>query len=77
MHGRPPRLPGSIVIRDGRPPDTDPDSLPCASLVDNHHSLSDDAGGVKYLLVEQDNSYGRDLFESLAFSYRNLKSMGA
>jgi sugar phosphate isomerase/epimerase len=33
--------------------------------------------GVQYLLVEQDNCYGRDPFESLAISYRNLKAMGA
>lgn len=32
--------------------------------------------GVKYLLVEQDNCYERDPFESLAISYRNLKAMG-
>ncbi|MFC1452897.1 sugar phosphate isomerase/epimerase family protein [Verrucomicrobiota bacterium] len=33
-------------------------------------------GGVEYLLVEQDSSYERDPFESLAISYRNLKAMG-
>jgi len=33
-------------------------------------------GGVEYLLVEQDKSYDRDPFESLAVSYRNLKAMG-
>ena len=33
-------------------------------------------GGVEYLLVEQDDCYGRDPFESLAISYRNLKAMG-
>ena len=33
-------------------------------------------GGVEYLLVEQDNCYGRDPFESLAISYRNLTEMG-
>jgi len=33
-------------------------------------------GGVQYYLVEQDNCYGRDPFESLAISYRNLKAMG-
>ena len=32
--------------------------------------------GVEHLLVEQDNCYGRDPFESLAISYRNLKSWG-
>jgi len=32
--------------------------------------------GVEYLLVEQDQCYGRDPFESLAVSYRNLKAMG-
>jgi len=32
--------------------------------------------GVKYLLVEQDNCYGRDPFESLAISYKNLASWG-
>lgn len=33
-------------------------------------------GGVEYLLVEQDTCYGRDPFESLAISYRNLSRMG-
>jgi sugar phosphate isomerase/epimerase len=33
-------------------------------------------GGVEFMLVEQDNCYGRDPFESLAISYRNLKAMG-
>ena len=33
-------------------------------------------GGVEWLLVEQDDCYGRDPFESLAISYRNLKAMG-
>jgi len=33
-------------------------------------------GGVEWYLVEQDNCYGRDPFESLAMSYRNLKAMG-
>jgi len=32
--------------------------------------------GVKYALVEQDSCYGRDPFESLATSYRNLRAMG-
>lgn len=32
--------------------------------------------GVKWYLVEQDNCYDRDPFESLAISYRNLKEMG-
>ena len=32
--------------------------------------------GVEYCLVEQDLCYGRDPFESLAISYRNLKAMG-
>jgi len=35
-----------------------------------------EAGGVEYLLVEQDNCYGADPFECLATSYRNLKEMG-
>ncbi len=35
-----------------------------------------EAGGVEYLLVEQDNCYGADPFECLATSYRNLKAMG-
>ena len=34
------------------------------------------AGAVEFALVEQDNCYGRDPFESLAISYRNLKAMG-
>jgi len=34
------------------------------------------AGGVEYYLVEQDRTYDRDPFESLAISYRNLKAMG-
>jgi sugar phosphate isomerase/epimerase len=33
-------------------------------------------GGVEYALVEQDNCYERDPFESLAISYRNLREMG-
>jgi len=33
-------------------------------------------GGVEWYLVEQDNCYGRDPFDSLAVSYRNLKAMG-
>ncbi len=33
--------------------------------------------GVEWLLVEQDQCYGRDPFESLAISYRNLRAMGA
>jgi sugar phosphate isomerase/epimerase len=33
-------------------------------------------GGVEWYLVEQDNTYGRDPFESMAISYRNLKAMG-
>lgn len=32
--------------------------------------------GVEYAFVEQDDCYGRDPFESLAISYRNLKQMG-
>lgn len=34
------------------------------------------AGGVEWYLVEQDTTYGRDPFESLAISYRNLRAMG-
>ncbi|MEA3345988.1 MAG: sugar phosphate isomerase/epimerase [Chloroflexota bacterium] len=33
-------------------------------------------GGVEWYLVEQDQCYDRDPFESLAISYRNLKEMG-
>lgn len=33
-------------------------------------------GGVEWYLVEQDNSYDRDPFDSLAISYRNLVAMG-
>jgi len=33
-------------------------------------------GGVEYLVVEQDECYGRDPFESLAISYGNLRRMG-
>jgi sugar phosphate isomerase/epimerase len=33
-------------------------------------------GGCEWYLVEQDNTYGRDPFESLAISYRNLTAMG-
>ena len=33
-------------------------------------------GGIEWYLVEQDNCYGRDPFESLAISYRNLRAMG-
>ena len=32
--------------------------------------------GVEYLLVEQDDCYGKDPFEALAISYRNLTSWG-
>ena len=32
--------------------------------------------GVEWYLVEQDRSYERDPFESLAISYRNLRAMG-
>jgi sugar phosphate isomerase/epimerase len=35
-----------------------------------------EAGGVEYALIEQDNCYERDPFESLAISFRNLKAMG-
>ncbi len=34
------------------------------------------AGGTEFALVEQDNCYGRDPFESLAISFRNLEAMG-
>ncbi len=34
------------------------------------------AGGVQYCLVEQDRTYERDPFESLAISFRSLKAMG-
>jgi len=33
-------------------------------------------GGVEWYLVEQDQCYDRDPFESLAISYRNLNAMG-
>ena len=33
-------------------------------------------GGVEYLLVEQDDCYGRDPFECLATSRRNLMRLG-
>ena len=33
-------------------------------------------GGVEWYLVEQDDCYGRDPFESLAISYKNLREMG-
>ena len=33
-------------------------------------------GGCEFYLIEQDNCYGRDPFDSLAISYRNLKAMG-
>jgi sugar phosphate isomerase/epimerase len=36
-----------------------------------------EAIGVEWAAVEQDNCYGRDPFESLAISARNLKAMGA
>jgi sugar phosphate isomerase/epimerase len=35
-----------------------------------------EAGGTECYLVEQDDCYGRDPFESLAISLRNLKAMG-
>lgn len=34
------------------------------------------AAGVRWYLVEQDDCYNRDPFESLAISFRNLRSMG-
>lgn len=33
-------------------------------------------GGVKYMMVEQDDCYGMDPFDALAVSYRNLSAMG-
>ncbi|NLW50475.1 MAG: sugar phosphate isomerase/epimerase [Candidatus Brocadiaceae bacterium] len=33
-------------------------------------------GGVEYAMIEQDNCYDRDPFESLGISYRNLVDMG-
>ena len=33
-------------------------------------------GGVQWYLIEQDDCYARDPFESLAISYRNLRAMG-
>jgi len=33
-------------------------------------------GGAEYALVEQDDCYGKDPFECLATSYRNLREMG-
>ncbi len=33
-------------------------------------------GGVEYALIEQDNTYDRDPFESLAISYNYLRQMG-
>ena len=33
-------------------------------------------GGVEHALVEQDQCYDRDPFESLAISYRNMRAMG-
>jgi sugar phosphate isomerase/epimerase len=35
-----------------------------------------EAGGVEYMLVEQDNCYDRDPFDALELSYRNLVQMG-
>ena len=34
------------------------------------------AGGSEYFLVEQDETYGRDRFESLKISHDNLVKMG-
>ncbi len=34
-------------------------------------------GGTKFALIEQDLTYGRDPFESLAMSFNNLRAMGA
>lgn len=34
------------------------------------------AGGVEWYIVEQDNCFGRDPFESLAISFNNLREMG-
>ena len=34
------------------------------------------AAGIEYCIVEQDDCYDRDPFDSLAISYRNLKAMG-
>ncbi len=35
-----------------------------------------EAGGAEFLMVEQDNCYDRDPFDSMAISYNNLKAMG-
>lgn len=35
------------------------------------------AGGTKFALIEQDRTYGRDPFDSLARSFNNLRAMGA
>jgi sugar phosphate isomerase/epimerase len=35
-----------------------------------------EAADVEYMMVEQDDCYGRDPFKSLAISYNNLKGMG-
>jgi sugar phosphate isomerase/epimerase len=44
----------------------------------NWQAILKEAGksGVEYLLVEQDDCYGKDPFEALAISYRNLTSWG-
>ncbi len=39
-----------------------------------HQAAKD--GGCEWALIEQDNTYGKDPFEALALSYRNLKAMG-
>ena len=35
-----------------------------------------ESAGVAYMLVEQDNCYGKNPFDCLAKSYQNLKQMG-
>ena len=39
-------------------------------------NVAAEKAGVEYCIVEQDDTYGRDPFESLAISYKNLKAMG-
>jgi sugar phosphate isomerase/epimerase len=59
-------------------PDRVPNFAPIGEGNLNWKSIfeSAEAAGVEYMMVEQDNCYGRDPFDELAISYRNLNEFG-
>ncbi len=65
----------AIVLEEGMPPQRFAE-IGEGNL--NWPAIIDAAGdsGVEWCLIEQDQCYGRDPFESLAISYRNLSAMG-